>query len=233
MSLAHCINECLEKKFKAEWVPKDLRVLSNDMYQLFKVCGEGIYSSELVSTGNDFVSKMIAWISGKFSHAVHIIYDENLRSKITDDEYERLITNWKIYYGLDRVTAEAEFAKVKILVLGSADKNGMNYPDFSVYQQRIQCIKKMRMTPDKSTNLLRWYLSVETFDADYDYTGLTFWPLCKTALYKILDDKKAYFCSEIMNLAGKAVRYTMYSKKYPSPTQLYKYDNGDIIYQNF
>jgi len=228
MGLAHWINTLFDKKYKVEWIPKDYRDLIPSMYDVFKANGEGVYESILQSTGNDFAAKMIAFFSGKFSHCFHMFYSEDLRGKLTNLEYVRIINNWERYYGISEQEAEEKFQDVKILVLGSADKNGMNYPNYSTYQSRKQCIRKLYTTPQQNIDLLKWYLNPTVMSAIYDYTGLTFW-----WLFKIFDDERAYYCSEIIKDAGDKIEYAMCNIDEPSPTQIYNYiQNGKTVFED-
>ena len=227
MSLTHCINKRFDKKFKAEWVPKDWRSLPYVMHDLFFNYGEGMYVSILQSTNNDFVAKMIAFFTGKFSHCFHIYYSENLRSEILDEEYGRIIDNWKVYYNFTQAEAEAKFAETNLLILASADKTGMNYPDFGVYAARQQSIRKLYTNNAQNTTMLRWYLSANVMNSIYDYCGLALWGL------KIFDDPEAFYCSEIVYDAAHEVGYEMATHKDPSPTGIYTYhDNGETIFEN-
>jgi hypothetical protein len=226
MSLTHCINKRFDKKFKAEWTPKIWRTWwPNDMYELFVSNGEGMYVSILESTDNDFVSKMISLITGKFSHCFHMYYSEDLRSKILDEEYNRIITNWQVYYGFSKQEAETKFLETKVLILASADKIGMDYLDFRAYADRKQSIRKLYTTDVQDIQMLKWYLSADTMNSIYDYVGLAF--------FRIIQDPLAFYCSEIVYDSADKFGYKMAKSKRPSPTDIYNYkQNGKIIFEN-
>lgn len=215
-----CINNLLDSYFDNHWEPKTQRALDPEIYNLFKSYGEGLYYVCIKSKNNDIVSKAISFFSGNISHVFPVLYTENPHAWFTDIEISRLNNNWNIYYK-DEVI---DFPK--ILVLASADKNGMNYPNFSTYQRRQFNIRKVNLPIKDQKRIVSWFISAKIFKANYDYTGLAFW-----WLFRLMDDEHAYYCSEItqdgLELLGN---YKIAKKKNASPTQINKYAVERIIF---
>jgi len=214
------INTLIDNYFDNVWTPKSKRVLDSKIYNIFRTYGEGLYYVCIKSKNNDIVSKAINFFSGNISHVFPVLYTETPKEWFTDVELSRLQSNWKIYYK-DKIN---EFPK--ILVLASADKNGMNYPDFSTYQERKFNIRKVSLSIKDQKKIVTWFISAPVFKANYDYTGLAFW-----WLFKMMDDERAYYCSEVtqdgLELLGN---YKIAKKKNASPTQINKYAPERIIF---
>jgi len=217
MSLRHKINECIDKKMDAEWKTKTHRELNESAYEFFKIHGEGLYNFCVESKNNNFAAKMIALLSGKYSHGCTMFYHENIKSMLTADEWHRLQLKYYTYYGeVDNI--EEKLGKIKVLVLASADSNGMNYFDYSSYQGRKQVIMKPELTDKQMKKILHSYLTSDTMNALYDYTGLAFW-----WLNRMFDDERAWYCSEIMYDKYKEAGVIIADDPNPSPTQIVKF----------
>lgn len=197
--------------FRRKWVPKPRYPQSKDMVAWFKQYGEGLYISNMQSASTNIVSKCIRLIAGEETHSIILLYAEDLRSWFTTMEWERLATKYKFYYGS---FTDIEEDNIKILVLGSADETGMNYPSFRTYQYRMQSIRKVPLTYDNEMKIVRYLVSPQVMSAEYDYYGLIFWFL------RIADDERAYFCSEIIEEAFKRVNLKVSVKSNPSPHEL-------------
>jgi len=216
-SIIHALNKAIDTREKKEWIPKIKRDLTDETYEFFKSCGEGFYNICFESAQLDFVSKMITLVTGKYSHAVTIYYCENIRSKVTDEEWHRLKLKYFTYYN-DPNDLDAKLEKIKVLVLASADENGMNYFDYSHYQDRKQVIMKPTLNEGQMDLVLHSYLTSETMNAVYDYTGLAFW-----WFNRMFDDEKAWYCSEIIFSKFIKVGIRVANSFDPSPTELVKY----------
>lgn len=222
MSLIHKLNEYIDKKEKKAWVPKTHKELDDLAYEFFKIHGEGLYNICVESTNNDFVAKMISLLTGKYSHGFTAYYCENIKAKLMDDEWHRLKLKYYTYYG-DAEDLDAKLGKIKVLVLASADSNGMNYFDYSAYQKRRQVIMKPILTEAQTSSILHSYLTIDTMNALYDYTGLAFW-----WLNRMFDDERAWYCSEIMYDKFKEAGVLVAAEANPAPTQIVDY--GDKVH---
>ena len=221
MSLIHDLNKYIDKKKKAEWVPSTHKDLDEAVYDFFKLHGEGLYNICVESKNNNIIAKAISAISGKYSHAFTAYYCENIKARLMDDEWHRLQLKYFTYYG-DSADIDAKLKKIKILVLASADSNGMNYFDYSHYQKRTQVIMKPALTEAQTSTILHSYLTPETMNALYDYTGLAFW-----WLDRMFDDERAWYCSEIIYDKFIKAGIKVAKEADPSPTQIVDY--GDKI----
>jgi len=229
MGLLKIINNKVDNHFDKKWSIEPMLELDPNIYKVFKEHGEGIYYSNIISENNDWVSKGISLISGKYSHSMIILYTENIKELLNEQEYERLISKFKIYYG-DSNELKNFVNNTKVFVLGSADNNGMNYLNFSHYQDRRQIISS---TPFKSgfiSNIVSFMFYNSTMNKNYDYTGLLFW-----WLWRALDDERSWYCSEQVYDVFKIFGYKVAKRKNPSPTQIAKYSERvlkNIIYDS-
>lgn len=200
-----------------EWEPRDTRNLNPEVYDIFKENGEGVYYSSIVASNNTFVGKCISWLSGKFSHTIIMIYAEDMSEWFTEEEWKRLYKKYELFYGSFGNLFQF-MDKTKIMVLGSADENGMNYFDYSQYQHRQQIISKPDLTLEQQKQVVKSLVTEDATNKNYDYTGLAFW-----WLWRALDDERAWYCSEQAYDVFKKVGYFVYNKDNPSPTQIAKY----------
>ena len=223
----HSINLFFDKIFKSTWVTKTHRLLLDEVYKLFKLRKEGLYIACIKSKNNTITAKAISLFSGPYSHCVLLYYSENIKEKVTQEEYQRLREKYKIYYG-DILELDVILNSTKILVIGSADQNGMNYFDYSTYQSREQIIFKPELSPAQEKTILSYMLSKKSMDIIYDFMGLVFWCL------KFVDDERAWFCSEQLCDIFSRQGVVLTTVKNPSPTQLVEYGkkNLPIIFSN-
>jgi len=225
MSLIHLLNEFVDRKMKKEYIPGAHKPLSDEAYTFFKNNGEGLYNICVESKNNDFVAKIISLVTGKYSHGFTLYYHENIFSKLMDEEWQRLRLKYYSYYG-DSIDIDEKLKSIKVLCLASADSNGMNYKDYSAYQNRTQVIMKPTLTEAQTNKVLHSYFTPETMNAVYDYTGLAFW-----WLNKMFDDERAYYCSELIYDKFSEVGIKVAQRKDPSPTEIVNYgiEHGTVI----
>lgn len=219
MNLIHKLNKYICKKGKEAWIPETHKELDVLTYEFFKFYGEGLYNICFESINSDFVSKMISLLTGKYSHGFTVYYCENIKAKLTNDEWHRLKLKYYTYYGNTK-DIDTKLGKIKILVLAGADSNGMNYFDYSAYQKRKQVIMKPILTAAQTSSILHSYLTINTMNALYDYMGLAFW-----WFNKMFDDERAWYCSEIMYDKFKEAGILIAEEANPAPTQIVKYSD--------
>jgi hypothetical protein len=230
MSLSHRLNLFIDKIEKKKYKPGYRKPLLEGMDQVFEMHGEGLYISCLKSEMNNIVSKAIAAISGPYSHSIMMLHANNIKKLVTDEEWARLKDKYKSYY-ITSPTDDIDWllSTINILVLGSADANGMNYFDFSQYQLRRQVIFKVPCTQEQQQAILRDILSEKSMSTIYDFTGLAFW-----WMKRAFDDERAWYCSEqVANVFYRNGRPVSRSLN-PSPTQLVQ-DNlllSQLVYSN-
>lgn len=225
------VNKKIDNYYDKNWEIKEYKVLNDNFNTMFENQPEGVYYSNIVTENNDWVSRLIAFFSGKFSHSV-LIYntgEKTIKKLLNEKEFDRLIKKFKIYYGVDLVDAEDIIQNTKVFVLGSADSNGMNYFNFSQYQDRKQQIISTRFDLEKSRELLKFMMTKTNMDKVYDYLGLITYPL-----WRFIDDSRAWYCSEQVYDVLKIFGLKVAKKDNPSPTKIAKYSNklNNQIYSN-
>lgn len=208
------INKAIDEIMDRKWNKKSYRVLDPQIGDIFQKNGFGIYVAHTIGNNNDLTGRMIQKITGPYSHSMLIWYTpEGILNHIESDEMDRLCEKYRTYYkGIDPVPAMND---TKALVLGSADSNGMNYFNFSQYQNRKMITHKLPFGHLKSMNLVHWMLKPKQMDKPYDYTGLAFW-----WLFRMFDDDRAWYCSEqVKDVCLKFGYDVCPGEDNPSPTQ--------------
>lgn len=229
--LIRIINKKVDNYYDKNWEIKRYKVLNDNFKTMFEYQPEGVYYSSIVTENNDWVSRLIAFFSGKFSHSV-LIYntgEKTMKELLNEQEYDRLIKKFKIYYGFNSEDAEYIIQNTKTFVIGSADSNGMNYFNFSQYQDRKQIISATRFDLEKSRELLKFMMTKTNMDKVYDYLGLITYPL-----WRFIDDSRAWYCSEQVYDVLKIFGLKVAKKDNPSPTKIakYSYTLNNQIYNN-
>ena len=233
--MASLINRLIGNWFKDSFRPDSYKRLSDEMYQVFKSKGEGLYYSCLKSEDNTFLSKMIPYIIELYnkpekedislSHCVAIFYSENLKLYFTPNEWNIITKSWNNFYG----NAYPLDDSIKVLVMASADDNGMNYFNFSQYQSRDFSLRKVELPESEKSKVLSFLVSIAPLY--YDYTGFVFWWLYRLfSWFKFLDDQESLYCSENMYEAFKCANFKIADNEEPSPLDIENYNMGLRFY---
>ena len=213
------INNMIDIVMDKRFQQKDYKETKYSISKVFKESGNGIYGCHLIGENNDFTSKAIRLVSGKYVHSILVWHDEEgIMKNLNNDAIARLKYKFNSYY---KNFPFLDFLKTKTLVLGSADSNGMNYFDFSNYHDRQFILNKIPLEEYQIKELVNYMLKHENMHRKYDYTGLFFW------LFRLFDDEKSWYCSEQYNNVLRYIGYDMEFKKDPSPTQ-----NAEWIIKN-
>jgi hypothetical protein len=219
----HLLNLIIQKIYLRSHETVKHKDLSPEMYEFFKQSGEGIYYATFQAASSKS-SKLIGKYCEGLSHCFAMLYSENLRSWFTANQWSRIEKRWKLYYGsLEGID------KMKVLVLGSADPIGMNYFDFSAYQRRHCCIRKVPNTiysKETQQKVSQWFIEVP-YHFPYDFVGL-FGYLISNKVY----DKYAYYCSNQIYEGMKADNIFVADRWNPKPSHIQRYNNDWIIYNS-
>lgn len=218
--MSNIINEMANRIYSYTWKKKDYFDLQDRWLDFFRENGEGFYYTNLIGLPDDPVSSLITYFSGPFSHSVMLYYSEDIFRKFNVEQRDRIWYKYNDYYKNPgpEFPVNDKFDNTKVMVLGSADKIGMNYFDFSSYQNRQQIICKLPdMTPQETRNMLDYLTRKDLMEADYDVTGLVFWA------ERLADDHKSWYCSELVydvikNTTGISITFD----ENPSPTMIAK-----------
>lgn len=191
------MNKIFKKKFeKKAWQP-----LRNEWEEFFRDHGmEGnIVPVNLKAPSHNWLSRAIGYFERGFSHTVPIFHG-SLRECLTDYEIRKVQKSLENYYIMP-----PSIDDVSTWIIGSADENGLNWFDFSRYQDRGMTIYRPRgvtiyrprLTIAKETTQKMLSYAVDMIGTMYDGTGLLMKLLNKFKV-KIgaLDDPDAPFCSE-------------------------------------
>ena len=238
--MAYWINKKFKEKFNKEFVPKTHRPLSPEIYNIFQEYPEGLSYCNIKSKDNNIIARLIAqvaqWFNKKsdmdlsLTHTITILNSENLKDWFTEEEWAIVTANWDKYYGGSKKLDES----IKLLVLASADDNGMNFFDFSVYQSRDFSLRKLPLGKKKTKKIISKLVSIES--APYDVTGLAFWWLYKLLKwFKFFDDPDSYFCSELYEIIKETTGFKIAEKDNPSPLDIenYRTDLRYYVTENF
>jgi len=210
------ISAWCNKKFKKQtWKP-----LSKETEEIFQRLGTGILNCNIRSTQSNFISKVIGFFSTyrEYNKSVPIshnvcIYFGDITKLLEGHPVEKSILENRIskYYKNPPLLSE-----IKALVLCSADDNGMNYFDFSKYQNRDFSLRPLLADYKKQRSITCDF--IRQFNKPYDYTGLVFWPLYRIFKFmNIFDDSKSWFCSEVNHEILKRHGIRLCNKNNPSP----------------
>lgn len=210
------INKIVGNYFRKKRKPKIHTILLDSVLRFFQEQGEGIYYTCMRSGSTNIISRAIRCVTGAETHCVILYYSEELKSKFSSIEWDKIKMKYKEYYGS---SYDIEEDDVKVLVMASADEVGMTYFDFSKYQRREQSIRKAPLSVMQEDTIIRYMCSDTVMDANYDYVGLTFW-----WFFRIIDDERAFFCSEIIEEAFKTIGIKIAAIPNPSPKDIEQYN---------
>jgi hypothetical protein len=225
--MINLINKLIAKNRRKVFRPKNHRPLTMEWYIRFRCWGEGLYYANIQSRNNNLVAKIIAKFSKGLTHSIAILYSEDLEKHFTIPEWERIKQNWNHYYGYTKTLDE----DIKVLVLASADENGLNFLDFGNYQRRQLSLRKVKIFKMNERRILKYLVSRSK--KIYDYTGLIFFWLHKTfKFFGFLDDPEADWCSESIYDAFKKGGIFIADRDNPSPAEIEDYNERLLLYSN-
>lgn len=228
--LFRLINLSICRYFKKKHTYKKLKILKPQMYDLFKKNGEGFYYTSIINKNKtNLVTRAISFFTGGKSivHSMIMVYSENIKSLFTSEQWGRLEKKWQYYYGEEYNINDTD---LKILILGSADQDGINYFNFSNYDERTQIIRKIPnqlITKIEKLILLDYLCSQYMMEEPYDYVGLLSW-----VLNKLFDDEYAHYCSELVYDAFDRIGIKISKEKDPSPAEINESRMEWIIFRN-
>ena len=221
------LNKIIDYFFEKKRVKKKHKQLTNK--ELINALSLGkLFIACIKSRNNNFASRMITKFSGPYSHVVAVWNSLNSVGNIGGDRCKALIRKMIDYYS-DTTYLHCP----KIIVLASADENGMNYFDISEYQNREMTI--FQIDTDKADDIIHEFLSEKVMNMNYDYTGLVgqiFRKLGKW-FYSLFDDERAYYCSEQAEIFKRhGVKIADHDE--PTPTEIFNYclKHYSIVYSN-
>jgi len=220
------INKLLANKYKKEQKPRGQRTLTTEAFERFHPKGEGLFIINLKGTSNSFIAKVIEYFSGKLTHSFIAMYSQDLRSWFNDEQWAKITAKYNYYYGI--TTGIPTTAKV--LVLGSADQDGMNYFDYSHYQNRIQSIRKAPLNSVQIKGIIGWLCQDRVMNANYDFTGLVGWMFRK--ILPCTDVKVDLYCSELVALAFNSVGLKIAKDLEPSPKDIEAEHKDWVVWSN-
>lgn len=224
--LRHNFNYRLNQYFKKRWTGVKYTKLDADKLLLFKNSGEGLYNiffERNVYSSSPFfysiVTKIIYWVSGKYTHVATVLYSENIKNFFNQIEWNKLIKKYMFFYGVGFYEAEFLLKDTKVLVLASADETGMNYFNYSYFQKRPQTITRPILNSSiNSINDVKFivslYLSDKIYNSFYDFFALIFWGINRTIF-----DYFSFYCSELVYYVFNKVGIKLADNKHPSPTE--------------
>lgn len=214
--MCHCINKAITDYYKKRFKKKSHRILYSSLYDVFYRNGEGLYYVDIKSKQNDIPAKLISLFSHGWTHSLTVLYAENWDKYLS--KYQQSIVQQKLndYY------LSAQLDGIKVLVMGSADDSGMNFFDFSNYQDRKFTVRKVQES-FREKDIIDFIVGTANFP--YDATGLFFW------LLRLFDDEKAFYCSEKVYDEWLGGGIKVAEKPEPSPWDIEKYRRDRIIYE--
>jgi hypothetical protein len=217
------INQKLAEKFKKETKPSAHREMTLESYQRFQSNGEGIYYCNVKGKSNTITAKLIEFFAHKLTHSFAVLFSNDLRSWFTDEQWKKLCDRWNYHYGVTTGIPST----VKALILGSADQDGINIMDYSAYQSREHSIRKAPLNSIQIKKLLEFVCQDKILNANYDYVGLALHLISRK-----LQDKTAWYCSELVYDSFMAIGVKTAKKPYPTPYELECYNKEWIIWSN-
>lgn len=218
--MLYIINRWLQKLYIKKHTPKVHKILNEEMTAVFEEHGDGIYLANFVAVQSDWISKIIGWFSGGYSHSVLVLYTKDFTQYLNNDELMQIQKSWDFYYG-EMIPFPNPFTNA--LVLASADQEGMMCFDYSVYQNRKQTLRKLTSDFQQIRDIITYIIS--RLNVPYDATGLAFW------LIKHGDDPNADFCSEICYDACDVAGIKIAENGNPSPYQIEQFNKDLIIFE--
>jgi hypothetical protein len=183
---------------------------------MFYEQGEGLYYVNIKSKQNDIPAKLISLFSHGWTHSLTVLYAENWERFFSP--VQRAVVQQKLndYY------LQAKLDGIRVLVMGSADDSGMNFFDFSNYQDRKFTIRKVQQ-PYNEKAIINYIINKAYFP--YDVTGLFFW------LFRLFNDEKAFYCSEKVYGEWLVGGVKVAEHENPSPWDIEKYRRERIVYE--
>lgn len=211
----HPINVAVTRYYRKRRKKKTHRILNNNIYDMFYRNGEGLAYINIQSANNDIPAKLISLFSRGWVHSITVLYAENWDSWFSPAQRAMIQGKLNDYYHA------ADLNNIKVLVMGSADDSGMNFFDFSNYQDRKFTIRKTQVNAKAVINYI-----CNTAYFPYDVTGLFFW------LLRLFDDEKAFYCSEKVYMEWLVGGVKVAEHENPSPWDIEKYRRERIIYDS-
>jgi hypothetical protein len=227
--LKHQINKWIDSLFDKKTVLHEHKPMTNQLL-MDNLKGGFLYVACIVAKKSDpkkpdIISDIIVKATGPFSHVV--LFCDQTKFDWLPGEEKRINTKLGKFY--------KSWEPFQYLVLGSADKDGMNYHDLSTYQNRKMFVYALDTSYEKSCAIISEFLTARMMKAKYDYTGLVghlfrAWKW----LYSKFDDEKAYYCSEQADELRK-FGVLLSLKRDSNPTQIYEFcrDRYRCVYYNY
>ena len=201
------INKKITEYYKSKHQKVFHRPIPENILNVFKESGEGLYYVALKSRENNLVAKIITFLTGKYSHVVTVLYSDDMENSLC--VFDRMVVTAKLNYFYLNPPALRD---IQLLVLASADSDGMNYFDFSHYCLRHFNIFKVREQFDELTSIR---YAISRFCRSYDATGLFGFCL------GLFDDETSDYCSEIVQQIFKAGGAIVFDRgRDASPTEI-------------
>lgn len=224
--MIHLLNKLITKFRNTKSKRKAHKKLRPDLEKIFEKFGEGLFVCNIRSSPTNFVSNIIGKIScyreyGKKAPLAHtvIIYYGNIKKLLEGNSVHTSILEKKLagFYKNPPTLDE-----LKATVLCSADENGMNYFDFSNYQNRDFSLRPfLNVDYKKQRAIVKDFIAQH--NKPYDYTGLFFWIWYKLFKFlRFMDDSKSWFCSEVSYEISKRHGYKIARRDNPSPADCEK-----------
>lgn len=226
MGKIHTINELIAMNQKSKVEPRTFRpFVEKNKVNMYEMHGDGIYLNFIESRNNNPIAKGISFISGPFSHVVATLHSDNIQQYFDEDSWIRMRKKFINFYKEQGVAKDfLDQGKTKTLVMASSDQDGHNYFDFGSYQKRDQMIVKLDIPKDLIKNIVIELCNPEIMYAVYDYIGLIGWMLSKIeCLYALIDDERAFYCSEVVYEVLKHFNVFIAKNSEPSPTEEAKF----------
>jgi hypothetical protein len=132
---------------------------------------------------------------------------------LIEDKYRK-------YYGTND-----NFLNTKIWVLGSADNNGINYLNYSTYQDRKQSIRKVKLVLPLQQFICKWLVRPQIMNAYYDFVGLFLWGIK-------VESKKDLFCSELVYKCFDTIGIKVAKHNKPSPWDIEQCNKDWLVFSN-
>ena len=236
MSIVTYINRKIQEIQIDNWEPVEWKPINEKWVELFedKNTEEGKLSTaprlticNLKSQKDDFVSNLIGRFQGGISHTVYLLYNPRILFYLDDQGIYFLESALSFFY-----KNPPNIKDIPIYVWGSADTTGLNFFDFSHYNDRKKYIYDLPFLSDVESRSIV-YRSISSALTPYDHTGLFFWLLYKyvSKMFLCFDDSKSPFCSEFVydtlrNVSG----YLCADQNNPSPYMIHKKMKKHIIY---
>ena len=219
--LGHIINVLLHRKYIKENSSVLYSTLNKSMYKLFKKNGEGLYYS-ICQAEEEGSSHLIGKFCNGLAHTICILYSKNLKSWFTHSQWNKIKIRWIRFYG-----SLEGLDNCKTLVIGSADAIGINYCDYSHFQDRPCVMRKVPnelYSKDLQQQVAQWFIE-EPYSAIYDFVGIF-----GNIISNKLIDKKAYYCCRMVYQGFKSMNIYIADHNDPKPNHIHEYNKDWIIF---